>query len=110
MARTKSQHPTELELEILKVLWDESPLTVREVRVRLESRACAQHRDNGAEHHVRERIPQTKERREVVSIFSQGHKGPRDWRHDGRFTFPSIQWFSVGHGSESFGNSRSRRR
>jgi len=39
MARTKSQHPTELELEILKVLWEEAPLPVREVRARLESRA-----------------------------------------------------------------------
>jgi BlaI family transcriptional regulator, penicillinase repressor len=32
MARPTSEHPTELELQILKVLWDESPLTVREVR------------------------------------------------------------------------------
>jgi BlaI family transcriptional regulator, penicillinase repressor len=32
MARKKSKHPTELELEILKVLWEESPRTVREVR------------------------------------------------------------------------------
>lgn len=32
MARRKSKHPTELELEILKVLWLESPRTVREVR------------------------------------------------------------------------------
>ena len=39
MARTKSQHPTELELEILKILWEEAPLPVREVRARLESRA-----------------------------------------------------------------------
>jgi len=39
MARTRSQHPTELELEILKILWEESPLPVREVRARLESRA-----------------------------------------------------------------------
>ena len=39
MARTKSQHPTELELEILKILWDEAPLPVREVRARLESLA-----------------------------------------------------------------------
>ena len=37
MARTKSQHPTEL--EILKILWEEAPLPVREVRARLESRA-----------------------------------------------------------------------
>ena len=32
MARPASKHPTELELEILKVLWDRSPLTVRDVR------------------------------------------------------------------------------
>ncbi|MBN2580686.1 MAG: BlaI/MecI/CopY family transcriptional regulator [Pirellulales bacterium] len=32
MARPKSGHPTELELQILKVLWERSPLTVREVR------------------------------------------------------------------------------
>lgn len=32
MARKKSKHPTELELEILKVLWEDSPRTVREVR------------------------------------------------------------------------------
>lgn len=32
MARKKSKHPTELELEILKVLWEKSPRTVREVR------------------------------------------------------------------------------
>ncbi len=39
MARPRSEHPTELELEILKVLWDESPLRVREVRARLEADA-----------------------------------------------------------------------
>lgn len=38
MARKKSKHPTELELEILKVLWEQSPLPVREVRVALEAR------------------------------------------------------------------------
>jgi predicted transcriptional regulator len=32
MARPKSGYPTELELEILKVLWERSPLPVREVR------------------------------------------------------------------------------
>lgn len=37
MARPSSDHPTELELEILKILWVESPLPVREVRARLES-------------------------------------------------------------------------
>ena len=39
MARTGSNHPTELELEILKVLWDTSPLPVRDVRARLELQA-----------------------------------------------------------------------
>jgi BlaI family penicillinase repressor len=39
MARPGSEHPTELELEILKVLWGGSPLPVREVRARLESEA-----------------------------------------------------------------------
>lgn len=39
MARSESEHPTELELEILKVLWKQSPLHVRDVRVRLESDA-----------------------------------------------------------------------
>jgi len=32
MARPKSEHPTELELQILKVLWDQPPMTVRDVR------------------------------------------------------------------------------
>lgn len=32
MARKKSKHPTGQELEILKVLWERSPLAVREVR------------------------------------------------------------------------------
>lgn len=36
MARPESEHPTGLELEILKVLWAESPLPVREVRARLD--------------------------------------------------------------------------
>jgi BlaI family transcriptional regulator, penicillinase repressor len=39
VARPGSDHPTELELEILKILWDESPLPVRDVRRRLEERA-----------------------------------------------------------------------
>jgi predicted transcriptional regulator len=39
MARSKAEKPTELELEILKVLWDESPLPVREVRSRLDAKA-----------------------------------------------------------------------
>lgn len=32
MARTASTHPTELELEILKILWRDGPATVRHVR------------------------------------------------------------------------------
>ena len=32
MARPKSEYPTELELRILKVLWEKSPLPVRDVR------------------------------------------------------------------------------
>jgi BlaI family transcriptional regulator, penicillinase repressor len=39
MARPGSEHPTELELEILKVLWDDAPLPVREVRSRLAEHA-----------------------------------------------------------------------
>ena len=39
MARPGSEHPTELELEILKILWEESPLPVREVRAKLETNA-----------------------------------------------------------------------
>jgi predicted transcriptional regulator len=32
MPRPASKHPTELELDILKVLWEKSPLSVREVK------------------------------------------------------------------------------
>jgi len=32
MARPASEHPTELELQILKILWRQSPLPVRDVR------------------------------------------------------------------------------
>ena len=39
MPRPGSEHPTELELEILKVLWDEAPLPVRDVRARLAEQA-----------------------------------------------------------------------
>ena len=39
MARRESEHPTELELEILKVLWEDAPLPVRDVRARLQSEA-----------------------------------------------------------------------
>lgn len=35
MARPASHHPTELELEILKVVWPDYPVTVRVVRDRL---------------------------------------------------------------------------
>jgi predicted transcriptional regulator len=36
MARPTSEHPTELELQILKILWDESPQTARQIRERLD--------------------------------------------------------------------------
>jgi len=39
MARSEAENPTDLELEILKVLWHESPLLVRDVRARLEEHA-----------------------------------------------------------------------
>ena len=39
MARPGSDHPTELELEILKVLWGNPPLPVRDVRARLHEHA-----------------------------------------------------------------------
>ena len=39
MVRPGSEHPTELELEILKILWNEAPLPVREVRARLATEA-----------------------------------------------------------------------
>ncbi len=32
MPKSMSEYPTELELQILKILWEQSPLTVREVR------------------------------------------------------------------------------
>lgn len=35
MARPASRYPTELELQILKVLWQQSPLLAREVQARL---------------------------------------------------------------------------
>jgi BlaI family transcriptional regulator, penicillinase repressor len=35
MARPRSEHPTELELQILKILWERSPQPVREVRQEL---------------------------------------------------------------------------
>ena len=39
MARPVSEHPTALELEILKILWNDAPLPVRDVRAKLESEA-----------------------------------------------------------------------
>lgn len=36
--RENSEHPTDLELVILKVLWDEAPQTARQIRERLEVR------------------------------------------------------------------------
>ncbi|MCA9257985.1 MAG: BlaI/MecI/CopY family transcriptional regulator [Planctomycetales bacterium] len=39
MPRSEPERPTELELEILKVLWRDSPLPVRDVRSRLETDA-----------------------------------------------------------------------
>lgn len=36
MAQSQTQQSTELELEILRVLWDKSPLLVRDVRIGLE--------------------------------------------------------------------------
>jgi predicted transcriptional regulator len=35
MARRPTEHPTELELRILKILWNQAPLPVREIRKRL---------------------------------------------------------------------------
>ena len=32
MARPASEYPTELELQILKLLWEQAPRTVRQVR------------------------------------------------------------------------------
>lgn len=36
MPRKASRYPTELELQILKILWQESPLLAREVQAKLE--------------------------------------------------------------------------
>ncbi|HTM56556.1 MAG TPA: BlaI/MecI/CopY family transcriptional regulator [Pirellulales bacterium] len=38
MARPKHQHPTPAELEVLSILWEQSPLSVREVREILNRR------------------------------------------------------------------------
>ena len=37
MARRSSSHPTEVELEILQILWEEGPSTVRDVHNRLNT-------------------------------------------------------------------------
>ncbi len=38
MARSSSEYPTELELQILKVLWEDSPQTARQIRDMLADR------------------------------------------------------------------------
>ena len=38
MARSASEYPTELELQMLKVLWENSPLTARQIREALAAR------------------------------------------------------------------------
>ena len=38
MARPKQEHPTPAELEVLKILWERGPATVRQVMETLESR------------------------------------------------------------------------
>ena len=40
MARRGSEHPTQLELEILKVLWEQSPLSARDVRDQLKQQSA----------------------------------------------------------------------
>src|SRR5687768_3241363 len=40
MPRPKQNQPTAGELEVLKILWDQGPLTVREVMEALNSRRC----------------------------------------------------------------------
>lgn len=37
MARPASEYPTELELQILKLLWEQAPRTVRQVRALAEN-------------------------------------------------------------------------
>jgi BlaI family transcriptional regulator, penicillinase repressor len=41
MARPGSEHPTELELQILKVLWQKAPARVRDIRAELAKRGRA---------------------------------------------------------------------
>ena len=43
MPRPASKHPTELELEILKILWRDGPCTVRQVREALEAQRKLAH-------------------------------------------------------------------
>lgn len=38
MARSAKQHPTELELQLLKILWEHAPQTAREIRDALAER------------------------------------------------------------------------
>lgn len=38
MPRSALRHPTELELQLLKILWDEAPLTARQIRDALARR------------------------------------------------------------------------
>ena len=40
MARRSSEHPTQSELQILKILWDDSPLSARDVRDRLNQQSA----------------------------------------------------------------------
>jgi BlaI family transcriptional regulator, penicillinase repressor len=40
MARRGSEHPTQLELEILKILWEVSPLSARDVREQLKQQSA----------------------------------------------------------------------
>ena len=39
MARPKTEHPTPAELEVLKILWDRGPSTVRDVLEEFRARA-----------------------------------------------------------------------
>jgi BlaI family penicillinase repressor len=41
MARPSSRHPTELELEILKVLWSQGPCSVKQIQEALATRELA---------------------------------------------------------------------
>lgn len=41
MARPRHEHPTPAELEVLRVLWERGPMTVRDAMAALESRGTA---------------------------------------------------------------------